>query len=253
MTAQTEKAGAWVYRGIWSVLVRWFRVPDRPPSLPVATDERIDSFQPIIGFRDYLKLWCVITLVIIGLAACVLWIVVTIWEWWVGLLILPVGVLAFAAIGSLALMAVYLRYDTTWYVMTDRSLRIRRGIWVIHEMTITFENVQNVKLHSGPVQRAFGFSNLVVETAGGGAGEKQKHGFAIANKGVIEGIANAEALRDRILARLQASRGAGLGDEDDEAGPRASPWSAAHLDALRSIRDEARRLSRAFPTRRQDN
>lgn len=60
-----------------------------------------------------------------------------------------------------AYVAIHLRFDTTWYVMTERSLRIRRGIWVLHETTITFENVQNVVVNQGPVQRFFGIANVV--------------------------------------------------------------------------------------------
>ena len=81
--------------------------------------------------------------------------------------------------------ALHLRFDTTWYVMTERSLRIRRGIWVIREMTITFENVQNVKVQQGPLQRFFGISSLVVETAGGGSAEPGK-GHA-ANQAIVVG------------------------------------------------------------------
>ena len=70
----------------------------------------------------------------------------------------------------LAYIAIHLRYDTMWYVMTDRSLRCRRGIWVIFEHTITFENVQNVHVRRGPVQYFFGISTVVVETAGAAEG-----------------------------------------------------------------------------------
>ena len=69
----------------------------------------------------------------------------------------------------IAYVAIHLRYDTTWYVLTDRSLRIRRGIWIIHETTISFENVQNVEVRQGPLQRYFGIADVVVTTAGGGA------------------------------------------------------------------------------------
>ena len=48
-----------------------------------------------------------------------------------------------------AYVGIHLRYDTTWYVLTDRSLRIRRGIMTIHETTISFENVQNVEVRRG--------------------------------------------------------------------------------------------------------
>ena len=65
-------------------------------------------------------------------------------------------------------IAIHLRYDTTWYVLSDRSMRIRCGILNIYETTITYENIQNVSIHQGPLQRYDGFSDVHVETAGGG-------------------------------------------------------------------------------------
>ena len=80
---------------------------------------------------------------------------------------------------SPSVRAMHLRYDTTWYVLTNRSLRIRRGIWMIHETTITYENVQNVSVNQGPLQRIFGIADVLVQTAGGGgecaAAAPQRH------------------------------------------------------------------------------
>jgi membrane protein YdbS with pleckstrin-like domain len=125
--------------------------------------------------------------------------------------------------------------------MTDRSLRIRRGIWVIHETTITFENVQNLKVQQGPVQRHFGIANLIVETAGAGGDSHNKGHSRINNQGVIEGVANAPELRDRILSRMRSSKSTGLGDETStqphDAPQRDVKWSADHVQALREIRD----------------
>ena len=104
--------------------------------------------------------------------------------------------------------------------MSNRSLRVRRGIWVIHEMTVTYENIQNVKVQQGPVQRLFGISNLIVETAGGSA-EGGTGGLAMASRAVIEGVRDAEPLRDRILEILRGSHSMGLSDES--SGGRANP------------------------------
>lgn len=153
-----------------------------------------------------------------------------------------------------AYIAIHLRYDTTWYVFTDRSMRIRRGILIMHEMTITFENVQNVTVDQGPLQRWFGIGSVVVQTAGGGAGKDGQSGTT--HQGVIEGIGNAAEVRDLIMARVRASTSAGLGDEHEgEPGapnhrgaahrtttPACPAWTAEHLAALGAIRDELRLL-----------
>jgi membrane protein YdbS with pleckstrin-like domain len=148
-----------------------------------------------------------------------------------------------------AYIAIHLRYDTTWYVLSERSLRIRRGIWIINETTITYENVQNLKIDQGPLQRFFGISNVVVETAGGGGGAHGQHGESLSagHHGLIEGVAEAREIRDLILSQLRRSTTGGLGDEQHQE-PAESPGvgiSAEQLAVLREIRELTRRLASA--------
>ena len=223
-----------VYTGIWSILVRWFHVPRTPPTLPVGPDGHRESFKPAGSFLSYLKLWYWVVVIPVSLGAGAAWIALTAAKWWLGLLLLPpvlVVVLVLVAAGYIGL---YLRYDTTWYVITERSLRIRRGAWIIHETTITFENVQNVKVQRGPIQRLFGIESVVVETAGGSAPDSKG---GVSNRGVVEGLADAARIRDLVLARMRCSQGAGLGDEAD-AGRGTPGWTPEHLAVLREIRDE---------------
>ena len=57
MNLGSERAARWMYRGIWSVLVRWFRVPEHPPTLPVPPGGFLDRFRPDPGFLRYLQFW----------------------------------------------------------------------------------------------------------------------------------------------------------------------------------------------------
>jgi uncharacterized membrane protein YdbT with pleckstrin-like domain len=153
-----------------------------------------------------------------------------------------------------AYVALHLRYDTTWYVMSGRSLRIRRGIWIIRETTVTFENVQNVELKQGPLQRHFGIANLLVQTAGG-SGASPQQGKTNPHEALIEGIDDAKQVRDLIMSRVRRSRRAGLGDEhpgERYAAGSGARWTPEHLEALRAIRDEiaALRVSDGFATDR---
>lgn len=239
---RTKKLPAWIYRGVWGVLARWFRVPAQPPTLPVAAGEPAESFQPAAGFLGYLKLQFWVVLVVIDVLILVGWIAITAASPTAGaILALPALVLAIVP-DIVAYLAIHLRYDTTWYVMSRRSLRIRRGIWVIHETTITFENVQNVTVSQGPLQRWFGIADVLVETAGGGDshGEHGKQSQS-AHRGLIEGVADAPRIRDLLLSRLRASRTAGLGDESPVAA-RVPSWSSTHISLLRGIRDSVRVL-----------
>jgi uncharacterized membrane protein YdbT with pleckstrin-like domain len=260
MSRTIERSSEFIYRGLWKVLADWFRVPREPPDLPVRPGEYIARFQPGEGWLRYLKAIFWIVLAITDIPLTIAWIagsiaLIAVGLWWVALLIALPAILLIVGPDILAYVVIHLKYDTTWYVMTDRSLRIRRGVWSIRETTITFENVQNVKVRQGPVQRYFGIANLIVETAGGGggAGGGGKHGGGTdMHTGVIEGIANAQELRDRILAKLRASKTAGLGDEDHahehehRVDAHAShELSPAHVEALRAIRDELRQMRAA--------
>jgi membrane protein YdbS with pleckstrin-like domain len=237
-----ERASRWIYSGLWAFLVRWFCVPDRPPTLPVAPGDKCEAFQPSEGFLRYLKFkfWVVLTL--IDGAILVGWVVIVAVSPLAGA-ITALPALAIAVLPDVvAYLAIHLRYDTTWYLMTGRSLRIRRGIWIIHETTITFENVQNVEVHQGPLQRWFGIADVLVTTAGGGsahAGEGKQNVAMTSHQGLIEGISHAPQVRDLILSRLRLSRTAGLGDEKEEH-VSGGAWSAEHLAMLREIRALAR-------------
>lgn len=232
---------AWIYGGVWGLLARWFMVPEEPPELPSVTGEPIRSFRPAPSFLRYLLLQAAIPLALIMLALLVIGIGIAVAEPVVGLIALATGLIGIFFLGAIGFLATYLRYDTTWYVLSDRSLRIRRGIWVIRETTITFENVQNVTVRQGPLQRFFGIADVLVDTAGGGGGAHQQQGGAApTHQGLVEGISDAAAIRDLLTAKMRASKSAGLGDEAETESRRPnSGWTAEQLVALREVRDAA--------------
>src|SRR5262245_17579438 len=125
MSPHVERASRWMYRGLWAVLVRWFHVPDQPPTLPALPGEAIESFRPAEGFLRYLKFLFWIGLSVFDVALIAGWLVLTIALPLVGaILALPVVLVAIVP-DIVAYIAIHLRYDSTWYVMTSRSLRIR--------------------------------------------------------------------------------------------------------------------------------
>lgn len=156
--------------------------------------------------------------------------------------------------GAVALVAARLEYEFCCYVVTDRSVRIRRGMWEQVEATLTYENVQNVRVVQGPMERLFGLSSVAIDTAGGGRAKADDPTLA-SHRGVIRGVENAEALRSRILARLRHSRSAGLGDPDDSRPGAESEVDLASfsLALLREIRDEARGLATDLRGRANDS
>ncbi len=254
MKQHVDELAQWCYCGIWSVITRGFMVPASPPTLPRLDQETVKSFKPAQGFLKYLRFFFWVGLIIVDLILTAIWIAVFFWKPWVGLLITPLALTLIVLPDVIAYIAIHLRYDTTWYVLSDRSLRIRRGIWVIHETTLTFENIQNVNVRQGPIQRWFKIANLMVSTAGGGGGVSAESGHGAnllgPHVGLIEGIANANEVRELIMDRLKLSRSSGLGDEHysevelpGSENHQTLALSPAHLEALREIRDLTARLA----------
>lgn len=257
------------YTGIWAILVKWFRVPEHPPTLPTAPGEHAVSFRPSEAYLRYLKFLFWIGLLLVDVVLTGLWIVATVallasGLWPIAILIAPIAIAIIVLPDIVAYVGIHLRYDTTWYVLTSRSLRARHGVWVIRELTLTFENVQNVRIVQGPLQRYYGIASVLVETAGGGSGAGGKGEHAgIGHHASIDGITNAEEVRDLILSHMRASRTAGLGDDREHPGERlhdrrveARAGAPTHLggaglaltsprqlELLRAIRDELRAVA----------
>lgn len=150
-----------------------------------------------------------------------------------------------------------LDFEMRWYVVTDRSLRIRTGVWSVQEITMSFANLQQVEVSQGPLQRLLGLADLKVQSAGGGdvAPGKQGHQDSL-HIGFFHGVENATEIRDLIQDRLRRFRDSGLGDPEEvrrAALPPAMPVSPAapshDADVLafaRELAAEARALRAAL-------
>src|SRR5688572_2116321 len=90
MSQGLARASEWLYHGVWAVLVRWFRVPELPPSLPVIAGETIQAFRPAPGFLRYLKFQFWLLLGTINISFLVLWLVILIAVPIVGIVITPI-------------------------------------------------------------------------------------------------------------------------------------------------------------------
>jgi membrane protein YdbS with pleckstrin-like domain len=246
-----DAAAAWIYRGVWTTVVSLFRVPPNPPTLPSA-GEPVRAIRPAPAFLRYLKFFFWLLLLPADAIPLVSWVALLVAWPVVALALAPLLLAVLVLPDIVAYVALHLRYDTTWYVLTDRSLRIRRGIWVIHETTISFENVQNVEVRQNPVQRYFGIADVVVQTAGGGSSHKKGEGGASgAHVALLQGLADAEAVRALILDRVRHSRSSGLGDEGRDAAGRLpgglAGLTAAHLSVLREVHAIAGRMAGSAP------
>ncbi|MEO5762399.1 MAG: PH domain-containing protein [Vicinamibacteria bacterium] len=169
------------------------------------------------------------------------------------------GIALFALQALVSYSIVRLEFEQHWYIVTDRSLRIRTGILRLQESTMSFANIQQVEIRQGPLQRALGLADVLVRSAGGSepeAGPKSHGADHLLHMGRFEGVANADEIRNLILERLRRFRQAGLGDPDDkhahdtDHGHEASAQLAvSHLstdEAVHELLAEARALRGAL-------
>lgn len=156
-----------------------------------------------------------------------------------------IGIITFVVQIPVTYVATRLNYELRWYLVTDRSLRIRTGVWTVEELTMTFANIQEITVHQGPLQRLLKIADLKVRSAGGGggAGSEGQH-TRETHVAYFHGVDNAEAIRDLIVAHLRRQRDTGLGDPDSPA-PEELP-AVEHaddvLEAARAVLAEARAL-----------
>ncbi len=125
-----------------------------------------------------------------------------------------------------------LDYTLRWYIITDRSLRIRTGVFYIDELTMTFSNIQDIRVTAGPLQNFLKLADVEVHSAGGGSGGGGGH------IGRFENVSNANEIRELLVERLRAYRDSGLGESTHEAGKR--PGQA--VEAARLALKEAQAL-----------
>jgi membrane protein YdbS with pleckstrin-like domain len=165
------------------------------------------------------------------------------------------GAIGFVVQLPFSLLLVVLDFEMRWYIVTDRSLRIREGITSVREKTMTFANIQNIVVRQGPLQRLLGIADVEVRNAGGGSGDEHQHKQGVGDPvhvGYFRGVDDADAIRNILLDGVRRQRDAGLGDPDDVASVAPRSGHDAGLDgAAALLLAEARALRASIEARRR--
>jgi membrane protein YdbS with pleckstrin-like domain len=158
-------------------------------------------------------------------------------------LVIPISFIGLAK-SVVLFVVIRIDYELRWYIITDTSITVRQGAWTVREITVSYQNIQNVRVSQGPLERFFGFANLQIDTAGSaGIGAHGKGGSP--NQAVLRGIRNATQIRDIILENLRTFRNSGLGDPDDLISNTIVDEDIARIEILQQIADEVLRLRQA--------
>lgn len=76
-------------------------------------------------------------------------------------------VLLLAVIWIVSLVSPFVRYEYYRYRFTEEEIDVREGFLTITRKVVPIERLHKVSMVSGPFDRAFGFSKVIVTTAGG--------------------------------------------------------------------------------------
>ncbi|MEQ1892159.1 MAG: PH domain-containing protein [Planctomycetota bacterium] len=236
-----------LYSALRSVALRLMKTPIDPPEAPAGSHASVQIFRASPRYLTYRMLGYWIAFGFLWLVLLIGLIASLVERRPVELAVVVALGLVLACLQFVAYFATRLDFDQRYYVLTDRSLRVRSGAIVVTEMTVTHANVQNLTVAQGPLQKLFGIADLKVQTAGGGASQG-KHQHDTGHSIQFAGIENASEVRDRVLAYLRqyGGKSAGLGDPDDHAGQGLSPRALA---ALRGVHASAAALRRAAELR----
>jgi len=233
-----------VYNTFRATCERLLRIP-ADPEPPPGDEASTKIYRAADNYYRYLLVvWALSSFAcilppLIASVACVVAAATSNLSPWVTLI--PAFLLIVMIVVSLIHLAIVrLNYEKRWYIVTDRSLRVREGVIGVREMTVTFANIQNISISQGPIQRLLSIADLRVDTAGGaGAAAHSHHGAAqTAHVAWFRGIDNAPQVRELMQMRLRQWKDAGLGDHEDQFGATASSDPSV-IAALREVQAAA--------------
>lgn len=110
----------------------------------------------------------------------------------------------------IALLNFYFRYITLRYRFDADGVSMSYGVFFKREVNLTYRRLQDIHLTHNLLQRWMGLATISLQTASGNAGAEMS----------IEGVLEAEALRDFLYAKMR-------GAKDDHHAPQL----AGHVDA----------------------
>jgi len=106
-------------------------------------------------------------------------------------------------IGLLIIASAYLSRENTDYVITDKSVYKKTGIFSRSVSEVEYEKVQNTSFSVGVIGRYFDYGNVEISTAGGSGVEM-----------TLRGINAPQDVQKRLSRRVKEVQGSARGDEE---------------------------------------
>jgi uncharacterized protein len=139
----------------------------------------------------------------------------------------------------ITLFVLWVKYRTLRYRFDDEGIWRAQGLLWRSEVNITYRRIQDIHLTNGLLQRWMGLSTVSIQTAAGSASPEV----------TIEGVLEAEALRDFLYTKMRGVRDRSPATAARVGAPAAGAAVKAHdgvddeaLALLIDIRDALRRI-----------
>jgi uncharacterized membrane protein YdbT with pleckstrin-like domain len=131
-----------------------------------------------------------------------------------------------------AIWPYWFKYETLRYKFDEKGVSMSWGIIFRRETLLTYRRIQDIHLTRNILQRWLGLATVSVQTASGSASAEMS----------IDGILEAEALRDFLYTRMRGAKG--IAEEPAKAelvGSESAEDESLRL--LHEIRDAMRKLA----------
>ena len=138
-----------------------------------------------------------------------------------GAYVVGIPLIPLLGLGVLVIASAYLTRQNTDYVITDRSVYKKTGIFSRSVSEVEYEKVQNTSFSVGVVGRYFGYGDVDISTAGGSGVEMS-----------LDGVSDPQDVQKRLSRRVKEIQG-GTARGDEETKPDVL---AEILGELRAIR-----------------
>lgn len=127
-------------------------------------------------------------------------------------------------------LPLFFKYETLRYKFDDEGVSMSWGILFRREIYLTYRRIQDIHLTRNILQRWMGLATVSVQTASGSASPEMN----------VEGILEADALRDFLYKKMRGARGEH--EPNEPAALAAAQPADEALGLLHEIRDALRQL-----------
>jgi uncharacterized protein len=133
----------------------------------------------------------------------------------------------------IVILPLYFKYETLKYRFDDSGISMSWGILFRKEIYLTYRRIQDIHLTRNLIQRWFGLATVAVQTASGNATAEMS----------VDGILEADELRDYLYTRMRGARGDAEGTAVTAATATDGHPADEPVVLLREIRDALQSLA----------